>query len=258
MESVIFYLRVFATILLISLCALSMLIVAIPTLFLARRLYAEWVQSPFGRLILQIWGIQLVVHKQAPFPEHQTVYVFNHTSIMDFLILTALRLPNSRFFLYGFYRWSPPFAVIGFLTGIFWTVDQVYQEKRVRIFQRACQILKRTGESVCLSPEGRIVTEDEIGSFNKGAFHLAAALGAPMWPLYIYVPPDINPGKGWHVRPGTVDVYVGDQIDTSEWHESDAAAIKEQVRDRYVLWKKEIDGHSINREVAPGYPVSNP
>ena len=49
-------------------------------------------------------------------------------------------------------------------------------------------ILRRTGQSVFLSPEGTRVRTGEIGPFNKGAFHLAGDLGAPLLPLYIAVP----------------------------------------------------------------------
>jgi 1-acyl-sn-glycerol-3-phosphate acyltransferase len=165
----------------------------------------------------------------------------NHTSTIDMFAIVALGLPNTRFFLSGYLRKLPPLAVIGYLIGIFWTVDQVFQERRVKIFQRACRILARSGESVCLSPEGVRITTGEIGPFNKGAFHLAAALRAPMQPLFIHIPREINPGKGLRARPGTLHVHIGAPIDTTSWREEDAATLKEQVRNHYVRWKEELD-----------------
>lgn len=240
--TLLFGLRVAASLILITLCSLLMLVFATATLFLLRRRYSEWLLTPCGRWMLRLWGLRMEVHREAPYPERQTVFVMNHTSTIDMFAVVALGLPNTRFFLSGFLRKFPPLAVIGYLTGIFWTVDQAYQEQRVRIFQRASRVLARTGESVCLSPEGRRVTHGEIGPFNKGAFHLAAALGAPMQPLFIHIPREINPGKGWHARPGTIHVHVGRPIDTSAWRGEDAAAIKEQVRDLYVRWKEQLDG----------------
>ena len=234
--------RLVASLVLTSLCALLMLAFAILTLFQQRSLYTAWLLTPFARLMLRVWGVRMVVHQQSPFPSAQTVYVMNHTSSLDVFAIVALGLPNTRFFLSGFLRKFPPLALIGYLIGIFWTVDQAYGERRVRIFQRACRILARTGESVCLSPEGERITSGKIGAFNKGAFHLATALRAPMQPVFIHIPPAINPGKGWHARAGTINVYVGEAIDTSVWRVADVAVTKEQVRDYYIHWKEVLDG----------------
>ncbi len=241
-DSLVFAVRLSASLALITLYALLMLVFAVVTLFQLRRRYSEWLLTPCARLLLGIWGLRMQVHRHAPYPSVQTVYVMNHTSTIDMFAIVALGLPNTRFFLSGFLRKLPPLAVIGYLIGIFWTVDQAFQERRVRIFQRACRILARSGESVCLSPEGERVTSGKIGSFNKGAFHLAAALRAPMQPLFIHIPREIDPGKGLHARPGTIHVHIGAPIDTSSWREEDAATLKEQVRNHYIRWKEELDG----------------
>lgn len=240
-DSAVFAARVAASLALITLCALLMLALALVTLFQARRLYSDWLLTPCGRWMLRIWGLRMAVHRHAPHPPGQVVYVMNHTSTIDMFAIVALGLPNARYFLSGFLRKFPPLALIGYLIGIFWTVDQAYPERRVRIFQRACRILARTGESVCLSPEGERITSGEIGPFNKGAFHLAAALGAPMQPLFIHIPREINPGKGWHARSGTIQVHIGAPLDTAAWREEDAAFIKEQVREHYKKWKEALD-----------------
>lgn len=241
-DNFIFAARVAASLLMLTLCAVLMSILAAITLFRCRRCYAEWLLNPCSRLFLRLWGLRMEVHRHAPYPAGQTVFVMNHTSSIDMFAIVALGLPNTRFFLSGFLRKFIPLAVVGYLTGIFWTVDQVYQARRVGIFQRACRILARTGESVCLSPEGARITTGEIGPFNKGAFHLAAALKAPMQPIYIHIPKAINPGKGWHARPGTIHVHIASPLDTSVWREEDAAVIKEQVREYYRRWKDELDG----------------
>ena len=239
--SVRFGLRVVASVALITACSLLMLLLALVTLFRLRQRYMDWLLTPCGRWMLRLWGLEMRVHRHAPFPPGQTVFVMNHTSTIDMFAIVALGLPNTRFFLSGFLRKFLPLALIGYITGIFWTVPQDYPEKRVRIFRRAYRILPRTGESVCLSPEGERITSGEIGPFNKGAFHLAAALRAPMQPIYIHIPGEINPGKGWDARPGTLHVHIGEPIDTSGWREEDAGRIKELVRERYVRWQEELD-----------------
>jgi 1-acyl-sn-glycerol-3-phosphate acyltransferase len=213
-DKLVFLARAGTTLVLMTACALAMLAVAVLTLFQCRRFYSERMATPCGRLVLRVWGIGMVVHQDAPFPPGQVVYVSNHTSTIDVFALVALGLPNARFFLSGYLRQLLPLGLIGYLIGIFWTVPQTYPARRTRIFQRAARVLRRTGESVYLSPEGERVTTGGIGPFNKGAFHLATALGAPIVPLFIFIPKAIDPGKGLHARPGTVHVFVRPPIDT--------------------------------------------
>ena len=240
-ERTLFMLRSAATLMALSACALLMLGVALLTLFRCRRLYSERLATPFGRLVLRIWGISLVVHPHLPFPPRQLVFISNHTSTIDLFALIAMGLPNTRFFLSGFLRKLLPLGLIGYLIGIFWTVPQDFPERRRRIFQRAERVLRRSGESVYLSPEGQRITTGFIGPFNKGAFHLATALRAPIVPLFIFVPRDINPGTSLHARPGTVHVHVRPPIDTANWSLQDLVANKDRVRDFYVEWHRCLD-----------------
>jgi 1-acyl-sn-glycerol-3-phosphate acyltransferase len=241
-DRIVFLVRAGATLAVMSACALAMLAVAALTLFQCRRFYSERMASPCGALVLRIWGIDLVVHRDVPYPLRQTVFISNHTSTIDVFALVALGLPNARFFLSGYLRKLLPLGLIGYLIGIFWTVPQAFPERRTRIFQRAERVLRRTGESVYLSPEGERVTTGAIGPFNKGAFHLATALGAPIVPLFIFIPKAIDPGKGLHARPGTVHVHVRPPIETDGWRLEDLVANKEQVRDFYVDWHRSLAG----------------
>ena len=235
-----FWPRAAATFLLMSAGALVMLACALATLFSAPRLYRERIAAPLGRMALAIWGVRYVVRGSPAPAGTQVVYVSNHTSTLDMFVLIALALPNTRFFLSGFLRKLLPLGLIGYLIGIFWTVPQSFPERRTRIFQRAERVLRRTRESVYLSPEGERVTTGEIGRFNKGAFHLATALGAPIVPMYLRVPRASNPGKGLHARPGTVEVHFRAPIDTHAWRVEDVPVNRDRMREFYVDWHREL------------------
>ncbi|MBE0619922.1 MAG: 1-acyl-sn-glycerol-3-phosphate acyltransferase [Burkholderiales bacterium] len=236
-----FVLRVTGTLLLLTACAAVMTVVATLTLFQCRRLYSRRLATPCGRLVLRLWGIRMLVHQDAPFPLRQTVFISNHTSTADLFALVALGLPNVRFFLSGYLRALVPLGIIGYLTGIFWTVPQIHPERRTRIFQRAERILRRSGESVYLSPEGTRITTDAIGHFNKGAFHLATALHAPIVPIYILIPRAIDPGRGLHARPGDMHVYIRAPIETADWRIADLEKNRSRMREFYVEWKRELE-----------------
>jgi 1-acyl-sn-glycerol-3-phosphate acyltransferase len=228
------------SVVIMTLTAVTLLTVALITLFRARRFYSEVIARAAGLLILRLWRLRLVVHRDLPWPTTQTVYISNHTSTIDVFVLIALGLPNARFFLSGYLRKVVPLGIVGYLIGIFWTPWQTVRANRVRCFARADRILRRTGESVFLSPEGERVTTGEIGPFNKGAFHLATSLKAPIVPLYIFIPREIDPGRGLIPRPGTVHVYVEPPIETSTWLLEDLVDNKERVRDYYVQLHREL------------------
>ncbi len=228
-----------ATLALATVVALAMLLVAFVTLFRARRFYQEVMTTWLGRAILRIWGVRVEIHQDKPFPKTQTIYISNHTSTLDVFILIALGLPNTRFFIFGGTRKWLPLAVIGYLIGIFFTPPQTIRAERVRCFQRADRILRRTGDSVYLSPEGVRITTGEIGPFNKGAFHLATSIQAPIVPLYIAIPRRIDPGKGLAPLPGTVHIYVKPAISTRGWRLEDLERNKETVRKLYLGFHNE-------------------
>jgi 1-acyl-sn-glycerol-3-phosphate acyltransferase len=225
--------------LLMSIGSLAVLLVALLTAFQARRFYAEQMAARIGRWTLRIWGVRLVVHDAPPESLQQRVFISNHTSTIDVFALIGLALPSTRFFMSGFLRKFLPLGLIGYLIGNFWTVRQNFPERRVEIFKNAEAVLRRSGESVYLSPEGRRVSTGEVGAFNKGSFHLATVLRAPIVPFYIATPPEVDPGMSFCAGPGEVHVYFKPAIATADWQLADLVSNKERVRQRFLEWHNE-------------------
>ena len=138
-------LRVAASFIVMTVGAAAMLCMALLTGFQRRRFYSERIAGPIGKALLRIFGVRFVVHAAEPFPQHQVVYVSNHTSTIDMFVLVALGLPNARFFLSGYLRKLLPLGLIGYLIGIFWTVPQDFPQRRRKIFMRAARVLERSG-----------------------------------------------------------------------------------------------------------------
>ncbi len=235
-------LRAGLSLMLITLASIVMALAALLTAFRLRGFYAETLAGALGRAVLRIWGISVVVHDFPSAPGQQRVYISNHTSTIDVFVLISLRLPDTRFFMSGFLRRLLPLGIIGYLIGIIWTVPQEFTARRRQIFQQAERLLRKTGESVYLSPEGRRVAEGGIGHFNKGAFHLATNLRAPIVPFYVFIPPEIDPGMGICARPGTVHVYFKPAIDTGEWKLEDLTRNRDAVRQKFIEWHREHHG----------------
>lgn len=231
--------RMTASGLLITAGAVLMLPIGAVTLFRARRAYS-WMAAQLCLAVLWIHGVKIRVHGHRPFPRSQTIYISNHTSTLDLFVLVALRLPNCRFFMSGFLRKFVPLGVISWMMGTFFTVPQDRPDERRRIFERAAETLRRTRESVYLSPEGHRVVTGEIGHFNKGSFHLATVLHVPIVPMYFHIPRTVDPGLGYRARPGTVNIHVLPAIDTSNWIEADLLANRDRVRELFVGLHEEM------------------
>ena len=227
------------TFVILAIGAVVMFFVALVTLFRARRIYSEYIAKWLAQIVLRQWGIRCVVHRDYPLPEKQFVYVSNHTGTLDVFTVIAMGLPNCRYFLRGFIRAYLPIWVMGVLMGTFFTVHQKYPEKRRKIFHDAARTLEKTGESVFLTPEGERVTTGEIGHFNKGAFHLATQLKAPIVPFYLATPKETDPGRSFNVNPGTVHIYFKDIINTNEWLVEDVVVNAERVRNKFLIYHED-------------------
>jgi 1-acyl-sn-glycerol-3-phosphate acyltransferase len=105
---------------------------------------------------------------------------------------------------------------------------------------RAEKILHQTGESVFLTPEGERVRSGEIGKFNKGSFHLATNLKAPIIPIFVNIPKSIDPGIGYNALPGHVDVYILPKIETKDWSLDDLEKHVEEIRNIYVEFHQKL------------------
>jgi len=121
--------------------ALTMLLVAVVTLFQTRRFCSEVIARFMGFLAVRLSGVRMVVHRDEPLPKKQTVFISNHTSTLDVFVVTALGLPRTRYFLSGFLRKIVPLGLVGYLIGVFWTVPYRFPDKRRKIFQRADRVL---------------------------------------------------------------------------------------------------------------------
>jgi 1-acyl-sn-glycerol-3-phosphate acyltransferase len=244
----------FITTILMILAVVVMAVARAVTLGGGRRFSAEVVARSVARAFLWMAGVRVVLHQSAPFPAAGVIYTANHSSTLDLFILIAMGLPRTRYFMKRASWLFPPVGATGALIGTFFTPPQTLPAARARCFQAAERKLRETGDSVYLSPEGTRITTGGVGPFNKGTFHLATALGAPIVPLFFAIPRSINPGKGVRSLPGTVHVHVLPTMITSDWRLDDLVANKERVRDVYVAFSRALsaDGATPGGGAPPG------
>lgn len=239
-------------VLILVLSALTLLFIAaffvaifqVATFFKLRNICCLYIVRPFCAIVLWIFGITYNVHYRDNLSNSQKIYVFNHTSYIDVILLPAICFNNTRYFMSkSTYKYIPA-TIINFFIGTFMIDEQDKPIKRIQCFQRAEAKLRKTGESVILSPEGAVITMGRISKFNKGAFHLATNMKVPIVPVYVYIPPEIDPGRGFRTLGGHVDVYILPEVNTSKWILDDLDKNRKMVRNIFVAYHNKM--HNVS------------
>ncbi len=200
-----------------------------------RRFCVNRLLPAVSKACLKSFGIELRVHGLENIPDEQVIYTANHPSSLDMFLVSSMGLSNVRSFLAKKTKKYPPVAILGRSIGAFFTPPQTEPEERALCFADAERVLRETGDSVFLTPEGTRCP-DGIGPFNKGTFHLATNMKVPMVPLFIDVPKAMNTGRTLAPLPGVVDVYINPPISTTEWKLEDLHSHKESLRDLYTAF----------------------
>jgi putative phosphoserine phosphatase/1-acylglycerol-3-phosphate O-acyltransferase len=160
------------------------------------------------------------------------VYLFNHQSSLDILILcmllrrdfTGVAKQEIR------HNWvlGPAFAFAG---AVF--IDRFDRPKAIAALQPAVDVV-RGGISVGIAPEGTRTRTGKLGPFKKGAFRLALAARVPIVPIVIRDSRPLLPRKAIAVLPGTVHVEVLEPIATDAWTLEELDARIAEVRALYL------------------------
>ena len=216
-----------------------LLLVAILTLFQARRFYAEVMVRSLSRFVLFMARIR-IEERGRPTSTKAVFYMPNHPSMLDVFMLTAMGLPRTRYFMSSSVWTYLPFAFASWMMGVFFTPPQGKTAARARCFERAKNYLLSSGESVLGTPEGRI-NRDGLGPFNRGVFHLATQLQIPIVPICILFPPEANLKLFFARKPTVVSVNLLPEIETAAWQADEINVHKEQVRE---VFQRFIGVHS--------------
>ncbi|MBI3447993.1 MAG: 1-acyl-sn-glycerol-3-phosphate acyltransferase [Acidobacteria bacterium] len=188
-----------------------------------------WFARPWALAITTACGVRV----RAIGPENlrraaPCVILCNHASNVDILAL-LLALP-------GQYRvlakrelfWIPVFGWAIWLAG-FIPVDRGRRERALLSIERAAEKVRR-GRSVLIFGEGTRSDDGTLQPLKKGGFHLALRSGAPIVPVSIRGSHAVLPKGALRIRPGRIDVVVGDPIATRGRSADDLEELVAEVR----------------------------
>ncbi|WIM92958.1 HAD-IB family hydrolase [Actinoplanes oblitus] len=160
------------------------------------------------------------------------VFVANHQSTLDVLVLGALLRHDFTAVAKREARFDPRMLVIGTILNPAW-IDRANLANAKHTLEQAVDRL-RGGTSILVLPEGTRMPTPRLGRFKKGAFHLAMQAGVPIVPIVLRNTGELAWRRSLLVHPGTVDVAVLDPIPTTGWTVDELDKRIAELRDRFA------------------------
>ena len=208
-----------------------------------RRTAANLVAELGGDLALAVGGVGVAVTgEQNLWLARPAVFMFNHQSTLDMLLLGTLLRRDFTAVAKRSLGHDPRFAPIGWLIDIAY-VDRHNTTQAVQALRPAVDKLRR-GVSIAIAPEGTRSATPTPGPFKKGGFRIAIEAGVPIVPMVIRNSGELMWRNASVMHPGTVDVAVLDPIPTSGWDMADLDAHVAQVRELFLATLEDWPGHA--------------
>lgn len=173
----------------------------------------------WARVFLMLGGCRLRAEGLERLPSGPTVFVANHASYVDSVVLLAILPEGVRFVAKRELLARPLVGAVIRKVG-HPTVERFDVARSAADAARVADVL-RAGVPLLFFPEGTFDRPSGLLAFRLGAFKTAVEVGCPVVPVAICGTRRILPAYAWLPRPGTVTVVVGAPIVPREagWRE---------------------------------------
>jgi 1-acyl-sn-glycerol-3-phosphate acyltransferase len=202
--------------------------------FAQHRLARAW-----SRILLALGFVHCkVIGVEKLDPQRSYVLVANHASYMDTpAVLSAVPL-QFRFFAKK-ELFSIPF--LGWHLNRAGHLPVIREDPRasLRTMSDGARMIRERGVSLLLFPEGGR-TEKQMRPFREGAAYIAIKSGAPAVPIALVNTRAVLPMHSALVRGGTIELHVGDPIETSGMTLQDRGRLNQMLQD----WVSAIVGET--------------
>ena len=236
-------------------CAFASLIALVwPAVVLAPTLGLRWRAMRGGaRWLLRLSGVPLSVEGIDRVPRSPCVFVANHASYLDAVVVAATVPTTCSFVVKG--ELAKQFFARLFLERIGATfVERVDVQKGVEDARRLTELLGR-GESLLMFPEGTLTRMPGLLPFHLGAFTAAVDARVPVVPMTIRGTRSILRSDVWYAHRGAIAVEFAEPNAPSgvDWHA--AVALRDRVRAAILARLGEPDLAGIVAPVPGEEPV---
>src|SRR6185312_1909603 len=199
------------------------------------RLARRW-----GRMLLAVAFVRAKVRGADKLDLNASyVVVANHSSYMDIPSLyTALPLEIRFFAKKGLFS----IPVMGWHLHRAGHLPVLRGDARASLKSMAegAKLIRERHISVLLFPEGGR-TESGMRPFREGAAYIAIKAGVPVVPVGLVNARGVLPMHSWLLRPGEIEINIGDPIDTSQMTLHDRGRLNEMLQEQVA----ELAGESM-------------
>jgi putative phosphoserine phosphatase/1-acylglycerol-3-phosphate O-acyltransferase len=203
-------------------------------------------------------GLNLVVRgEENLWSNRPAVFVFNHQSKADVVIIARLLRRDIAGVGKREIRDTPIIGKTLELAGTVF-IDRANAASAIEAMQPLVDKMRNGGVSVVIAPEGTRSISPKLGTFKKGAFHLAIQAGVPIVPIVIHNAGDVAPKGDFVFRPATVEVDVLPPVETSGWDSETIAEHVDEVRQMFAVTLGQEQARAALPEIISAQPVAGP
>jgi len=185
----------------------------------------------WARMLLAVSFVRATVHGAERLdPDTSYVVVANHSSYMDIPALySALPLELRFFAKKGLFS----IPLLGWHLRRAGHLPVVRDDARASLksMSEGAKLMRERGISVLLFPEGGR-TKEGMRPFKEGAAYIAIKAGVPVIPVGLVNMRSVLPMNSWLLRPASVEIQVGEPIDTSAMTLHDRGRLNEILQER--------------------------
>jgi HAD superfamily hydrolase (TIGR01490 family) len=185
-----------------------------------------------GELGSALAGVRLDVQGAEHLATRPAVFLFNHQSQLDVLVLAKLLRGGFTGVAKKELANTPGFGLAFRLADVAF-IDRGDPAKARQALEPAVQRL-REGISLVIAPEGTRSATPNLGPFKKGAFHVARQAGVPIVPIVIRNAGELMWRGATTIQSGTVQVRVLPPVPTEGWTIKDLNEKVAEVRGQYL------------------------
>lgn len=161
--------------------------------------------------LARAWGMEVVAHGRHHVKAGETyVMMANHRSHTDIVALFEALPILPGFLAKQELRRVPVFGRAMEVGGHVF-IDRTKRQRAFDAIREAAEQV-RAGATIVVFPEGTRAEQRGVKPFKKGGFHLAQQAGVAILPIGIRGSAEILPKHRYALRPGRVDVHIGEAI----------------------------------------------
>ena len=214
-----------------------------------------------GELGSMLAGVKLDVRGAEHLDARPAVFLFNHQSQLDVLILAKLLRGGFTGVAKKELANTPGFGLAFRLADVAF-VDRGDSGQARKALEPAVRKLGE-GISLVIAPEGTRSATPALGPFKKGAFHVALQAGVPIVPIVIRNSGELMWRGASVIRAGSVQVAVLPPVPTAGWAVEDLDKHVHEIREQYLATLADWPGRGsarveVTEASAPGPPPAVP